>query len=209
MRSVPALLVICLFVVAAAAHAESGPLDCARKSLSDAIAGVKGENQTIVFTGVCAGPVVIRVDGLTLVGVGGAVIDGGGSDAVTIEGASRVSLVDVEIRNGLNGVIAADGAHIALTRVNAHDNTMSGIVVQASSSLIGSSVTATQNGRIGLAGDDGAAITLADATLTANTQKDLLLTFGSRADFRTTVFGTYACDATVLVRGTAGIVCPH
>jgi len=30
-----------------------------------------------------------------------------------------------------------------------------------------------------------------------------------RADLRTLVFGTYACDATVLVRGNSTIVCPH
>jgi hypothetical protein len=39
--------------------------------------------------------------------------------------------------------------------------------------------------------------------------KDIQLTFGARADLQTLVFGTYTCDATVLVRGTSGIVCPH
>ena len=56
------------------------------------------------FTGVCAGPIVITTDGLTLQGVGTAVIDGGGQDAVVVAGASRVSLGGIEVRNGLNGM---------------------------------------------------------------------------------------------------------
>ena len=207
MRSAITLLVIYLFAGGSAAHA--GTLNCAKKSLSDAVNRLKATNRTIVFTGVCTGPIVIRVDGLTLMGTGTAVIDGDGSDAVTIEGASHASLVDVEIRNGLNGIVATEGAHIALTGVNSHDNTMSGIAIHSSSSATGSSVTASQNGGVGLALDDGAAISLADATITGNTAKDIQLTFGSRADLRTIVFGTYTCDATVLVRGTSGIVCPH
>jgi len=42
-----------------------------------------------------------------LQGVGNAVIDGGGAaDAVTIAGASRVALDGVEVRNGINGIVA-------------------------------------------------------------------------------------------------------
>jgi hypothetical protein len=60
-----------------------------------------------MFTGVCNGPVVIGADGITLQGVGNAVIEGGGSaDAVTIAGTSRVALDGVEVRNGINGIVA-------------------------------------------------------------------------------------------------------
>ena len=48
-----------------------------------------------------------------------------------------------------------------------------------------------------------------NSTITGNTAVDIQLTFGVRADLRTLVFGSYTCDATVLVRGTTGIVCPH
>jgi hypothetical protein len=201
------LLLISLLAGGSAAHA--GTLHCARKSLSDAVKRIKVPNRTITFTGICSGPIVVRVDGLTLVGTEEAVIDGLGGDAVTIEGASRVSLVDVEIRNGLNGIVASEGAHIALSGVYAHDNAMHGIAVLSASTASGSAVTASQNGGVGLAVDDGGAISLSDATITGNTATDIRFTFGSRADLRTTVFGTYTCDATVLVRGTAGIVCPH
>ena len=113
------LLSFCLLTGAsAAAYADNDTLDCRRKSLADAVKDVRDRDQTIRFTGVCAGPIVIRTDGLTLKGVGTAIIDGGGGDAVTVNGASRVSLTNIEVRNGVNGIIAVNGAHLTLTRVN-------------------------------------------------------------------------------------------
>jgi len=70
-------------------------------------------------------------------------------------------------------------------------------------------IVGTQNGQLGLLADNGTGITLVNSTLTGNSTRDIQLTFGTRADLRTLVFGTYTCDATVLVRGTSGIVCPH
>jgi len=67
----------------------------------------------------------------------------------------------------------------------------------------------TQNGTLGLLADNGAGITLVNSTLAGNTARDLQLTFGTRADLQTLTFGTATCDATVLVRGTSGIVCPQ
>jgi hypothetical protein len=96
--------------------------------------------------------------------------------------------------------------------VNANQNTNHGIRVLTGSTLTLSNqarVLSTQNTGNGLLADNGAGVTLVNSTLTGNTVRDILLTFGSRADFRTLTFGTHACDATVLVRGTSGIVCPQ
>jgi hypothetical protein len=57
--------------------------------------------------------------------------------------------------------------------------------------------------------DNGAGLTLVNSTLNGNAATDLQLTFGTRADVRTSTFDEYTCDATVLARGTAGIACPH
>ena len=92
------VLVACL--VAATSASADRPLDCTKHSLADAVADVGHKAAVITFTGVCAGPVVIRADGVTLQGIGEAIIDGGGEDAVSIAGAGRVSLAGVEIRNG-------------------------------------------------------------------------------------------------------------
>ena len=388
------ILVTTFCFLAGSAFADSPPLDCARKSLADFIN--TGREKSIRFTGVCSGPIVMRTDGLTLTGVGTAIIDGGGQsqDAVTVKGVHAVSLANLEIRNGKNGIIGVNGAHISLNNVNVHDNQVFGISLQTASSAIMSNVTtnhngvhgldletgsastitgpftssdnrvfginvngssltfslstatisgnalgiqvatganaflndsktvlnltdnlatgltivsgghmvsfggtinatdnpvngvslnskagldldagsllkcdnngdglllqensvmtvfnipqfsgapgfstvscshnngngvklrngstltlsnqaqlnSTQNGTNGLVADNGVGATLVNSTLTGNTGKDIQLTFGSRADLQTLTFGSYSCDATVLVRGTSGISCPH
>jgi len=397
------LLSFSLLAGPAAAHADDGPLDCSRRSLADVVNDDRGrgrdhdrdKDRTIRFTGVCAGPIVIRTDGVNLKGVGTAIIDGGGQDdAITVDGASRVSLADFEVRNGVNGILGVNGAHLTINGVNAHDNLVFGISLRTSSSALISEVTAshngvhgidletsaaaevsgpltvdgnrvfginvngssitfsratvsvtgnalgiqvatngnafindretvldvhnnlstgltvvsgaqmvsfggtinasgnpvngvsvnskggldldaastlnsfnngdglvvqqdsamtvfntpqfsgapgfstinahdntgngvrilsgstvtlvnqariisTQNGRTGFIADNGVGVTLVNSTITGNTTRDIQLTFGARVDLQTLTFGTYTCDATVLVRGTSGIVCPH
>src|SRR5262245_41073800 len=122
----PTVLFLSAFVIASgpAAHAERGTLDCSHRSLAAAVHDAAEDgNLTIRFTGVCAGPIVIQTDGLALEGVGTAVIDGGGSaDAVTVSGATRVSLADFAVRNGVNGIVGVNGAHVTLTNITSQDN---------------------------------------------------------------------------------------
>jgi hypothetical protein len=141
-----------------AAFADQPPLDCTKKSLASAVAWA-APRDVITFTGVCAGPVVVRTDGLTLRGVGWANIDGGGKDALTIAGASGVSLASFEVLNGLNGILGVNGAHITLTGVNVHDNALFGISLQTSSSALLSDVTTDRNGLHGLDLQTGSAAT--------------------------------------------------
>lgn len=56
---------------------------------------------------------------------------------------------------------------------------------------------------------NGGSLTLVHSILTDNTGHDLQLTFGARVDLQTLTFGSYSCDATVLVQGTSVITCPH
>ena len=60
------LLSFCLLAGAPAAYADNEPLDCSRKSLGDAVRDVYEKDRPIRFTGVCAGPIVIRTDGISL-----------------------------------------------------------------------------------------------------------------------------------------------
>jgi len=393
MRFRVVLILSCLALAGAGVSADNDVIDCGHRSLADAVKNADA-NHTIRFTGICSGPIVIKRNGLTLKGIGTAVIDGGGGDAVTVTGASRATLTNIEIRNGSNGILAVNGAHLQLTNLNIHDNAAHGISLQTASSaaladittshngvhgldletgssatvtgaltasfnrvfglnvngsaitfseatvvasnnalgiqiatggnafvndaasvittsnnlatgltvvsgahmvsfggtinasgnpvngvsvnskagldldagttlnafnngdgvvlqeasvmtvfntpqfsgapgfsvvnahnntgtgvrLVGGStltvvnqarILGTQNGQAGLLADNGVGLTLVNSTLTGNTTKDLQLTFGTRADVSTTVFGTFTCDATVLVRGTSGIICPH
>jgi hypothetical protein len=112
---------------------------------------------------------VIRTEGITLQGVDEAVIDGGGQDAVTVAGAGRVSLNGFEVRNGLNGIVAVNGAHLSLASVNVHNNLASGISVQTGSSAVLAEVTTAQNGLHGLDVHSGSAVTVNGAlNATAN-----------------------------------------
>ncbi len=387
------LLSSCVLAATTTSAAADPVLDCSRRALANAVERAHERNREITFTGTCQGPIVIQLDGLTLRGVGNAVIDGGGHDVVTVAGASGVVLTGIEIRNGGNGIVGVNGAHLSLSDLNVHDNTGFGISLQTGSSAVlegvtiagsgmngldlqtgsaatvtgiltvtgsrvfginvngsaltlsmatvtasgnalgiqiatggnafindrkstinvtdnlstgltivsgahmvsfggtinatgnravgvsinsksgldldagsvltstgnvtgvliqhesvmtvfnttqfsgapGNStvnarlntgngirvltgsllqltnqaeVTSTQNGLMGLVADNGAGLTLVNATLTGNTATDLVLTFGARADLRTTTLGTFTCDPTVLVRGTSSVVCP-
>ncbi len=104
----------------------------------------------IDFTGACAGPIVARADGLTLTGVGTAIIDGGGQDALTVAGAHGVSPANFEVRNRLDGITGVNGAPITLTGVNVHDNTVFGISLRTPSSAVLSGVTTNHNDVHGL-----------------------------------------------------------
>jgi Right handed beta helix region len=143
-------------------QADRGTLDCSHRSLAAAVQdAAEDEDLTIRFTGVCAGPIVIQTDGLALEGVGTAVIDGGGSaDAVTVSGASRVSLTDFAVRNGVNGIVGVNGAHLKLTSITSQDNSGFGISLQAASSGEFVDVIATRNGVHGIDVQTGSAATV-------------------------------------------------
>ncbi len=147
--------------------ADKPPLDCSKKSLSAAVAD-SGANETITFTGVCSGPVVIRTDGLALQGAGAAIIDGGGHDALTIAGAHGVSLVGFEVRNGLSGIVGINGAHLTITGINSHDNILFGISLQTGSSAALSNATLSRNGLHGLDLETGSAATVTGALTSTN-----------------------------------------
>jgi len=160
-------LVLCSVVGAATAFADKPPLDCSKKSLAGAVESA-GSGDTIQFTGICKGPIVVRTDGLTLTGVGTAVIDGGAPAALTVEGAHGVSFAQFEVRNGVNGIVGVNGAHLALTGVNVHDNSVFGISLQTASSATLSDVTTSRNGVHGLDLQTGSAATVTGSLTSTN-----------------------------------------
>ena len=164
------VLIACALLLSgpAAGYAERKPLECPRQSLRDAVNHATDTDYTIRFTGVCQGPIVIRTNGLTLTGVGTAIIDGGGADAVTISGARGVSLTKLEVRNGLNGILGLNGAHVTLTGVHAHDNGVFGVSLQTTSSALLADVTTTDNGVHGLDLETGSAATVTDTFIASN-----------------------------------------
>ena len=93
-------------------------------------------------------------------GVGTAIIEGNGQDAVTVEGANGVSLTNIEVRNGANGILGLNGAHISLTDIRVHDNQAFGISLQTGSSADLVEVSVSGNGLHGLDMQTGTAATI-------------------------------------------------
>ena len=152
-------LTFCILAGGTLAFAAKPPLDCSQKSLADAVAGASS-GASITFTGVCAGPIVVQADGLTLSGLGTAVIDGAGADGLTVAGAHALALSNFEVRNSLNGIIGTNGAHMALTNINVHDSIAFGISLQTGSSAVIAGVTTRNNGVHGLDLETGSAATI-------------------------------------------------
>ena len=169
-------------------------VDCQNKSLADAIKSNKDKDQTIHFSGTCAGPIVIDTDGLRLNGVGTAIIDGGGDNALTINGASRVLLSNLEVRNGMNGVTAINGAHIVLSGVTVRDSFVFGITLQNASSADLTNVNTHDNGLNGLDVQTGSAATVHGSFTAANNR-----VFGINVNGSSITFS----NATLSVSGNA------
>jgi hypothetical protein len=119
-------------------------IDCSKKLLAAEVEKAKS-GDTVTFTGVCAGPIVIRTDNLTLNGTGTAVIVAKGADAVVIAGAHGITLTDFEIRESTNGVVGQNGAHVVVSGVTSLLNKVSGISLQTGSSGVFSNVTVREN----------------------------------------------------------------
>ena len=168
------------------------------------------------------------VSGAQLVSFGG-IINASGNPGAGVSVNSKAG-IDLDAASQLNTFNNGDGLLIqhdstitvfntpqfsgaaGFSTINAHHNTRSGLRVATASTLTlvnQARVISTQNGTLGLLADNGAGITLVNSTLAGNTARDLQLSFGTRADLQTLTFGTATCDATVLVRGTSGIVCPQ
>ncbi len=161
MPMVRSVFLLTLSLLAAAAPASADHVvDCSKESLANAVADVSDKNPVITFTGVCAGPLVIRIEGTRLQGLGMAIIDAGGGDAVTIAGAGRVALAGFEVRNGRHGVLALNGAHLSLTELNVHDSLVSGISLQTGSSAVLTDVTTERNGLHGFDMQTGSSATV-------------------------------------------------
>lgn len=170
MRACHALgLSLCLIAGVSKAFADQPPLDCSKKSLAAAVSSA-GSGDSIKFTGVCSGPIVVRTDNLVLTGVGNAVVDGGGQDALTVAGAHGVAFSGFEVRNGANGILGINGAHLAITSVSVHDNIVFGISLQTASSAVLSAVTTTHNGLHGLDLETGSAATITGTFTSAGNQ---------------------------------------
>ncbi len=73
---------------------------------------------------------------------------------------------------------------------------------------VDSEITSRSNLDAGVFVDNGSSARIINSMLLDN-GRDLVLSFGSRADLTNNNIGSITCDATVLVRGDSGLTCPQ
>ena len=124
---------------------------------------------TIRVTGTCTETVTITTDGLTLVGEGGATIDGGnaGQDVVTIDGPLDLTITGFTVQNGAEGILAIHSASFALSDTIVQNNGSHGIELNEASAEF-TNITSQQNGRAGLIIARNSVIALTDSDLQNN-----------------------------------------
>jgi Right handed beta helix region len=146
-QTLPALLLF-----STAAFAQSVPtltVDCSHGQSLQSALKLASPGSTIIVKGTCNGPFTITTDGLQLDGRANASLNGGGKDAVTINGAHGVVLTGLTITGGANGVVE-NGAQATLTDDVVEQNAATGILAQSNSSVTVSGGSTSQNGLHGI-----------------------------------------------------------
>ncbi len=104
----------------------------------------------LFVTGTCIGSITISRDRLTLRGNGTAIIDGDKKDAITIQGAQNITLENLDVRNGNNGIHLSGGANATITNVSVHDDGAIGILLESNSSAVLNGGSSRRNGLNGI-----------------------------------------------------------
>ncbi len=124
------LVVVIGFTAAAMAQAPPAvTVDCAAgDSLAQAVQAAT-PGTTIQVSGTCAETFTITTDDLTIEGQEGTIIDGQGASeiVVNIDAARRVTIRNVTIQNGLDGMQVSRSAAVTLEAITLQDNSRDGI----------------------------------------------------------------------------------
>ena len=121
-------------------------------------------------------------------------------DGVHVEELSLVNLFNNPQFSGNPG----------FTTLQVYNNAGNGVSLLNNSQLhmfLQAKILAHNNTTEGIQVDDGSSMTLLNSTVQTN-PKDVVLTFGSRAEFTGNTIGTLTCDASSAIRGDTGKSCP-
>ena len=149
----------CLLFAAVPALA-AVPFDCNRGISLQAAINFSLPGETLQLSGTCAGPITITAKNLTLSTRNGAIIDGGGKDAITVNGPARVTLSGLTIQHGNNGVLGAAGAQLKIVNSAIQNNKLNGIFLEGGSSATLSGSSTDQNGNNGLDAEASSSVIL-------------------------------------------------
>ena len=110
------------------------PFNCSRGIPLQTAIDLSLPGETLELSGTCSGPFTITAKNLALMSRNGAVIDGGGKDALTISGPARVRLNGLTLQNGKNGISAASGAQLMIESSSVQNNSLNGLFLAGGSS---------------------------------------------------------------------------
>ena len=117
--------------------------------------------------------------------------------------------------NGIDG-LRLENSHLNLftmeglegPTIKANNNARHGVSAFLGSTIdltFDSNITARNNSDAGLLADNGSAVRVINSKF-LNNGRDVVLSFGARAEFNDNMIGSIECDSTVLIRGD--VVCP-
>lgn len=182
-------------------------VDCSKGESIQAALGNKAEPLVVEIVGTCLEDVLIQRDNVTLRGgAPGATVSGtlsppvfaGG--AITVDGASGVTLRDLVARDARRGVSVLNGGSAILERMTLVDNLRSGLTVIGSSFASLTDVSARDNGFFGFAAWDNSSLEIDGATVAEDNATGGFLLSASHAATRSSV------DLEAHDNGLAGVV---
>ncbi len=126
---------------------------------------------TILVSGTCQEAVTITTDDLTLDGQDRELttLNGGGETAIAIDGARRITLMNLTVQNGFRGIRASNGASLLVDNVTTQNNAREGIRVDRNSTAtFQGAITSNNNGDDGIIILENSSGVFDDATVQLN-----------------------------------------
>ena len=143
----------------------------------------------IRVTGTCKEAITIVTDDVVLEGHDNAVIDAQGATqgALTIDGARRVTIKQVTVQGGSDGVYAKRGATVRLEGVTAQENSDDGIEIGMNSTATITDCMVVRNQDDGVEVDNNATVDITNCTARENGGDGLVVFRTSSATLRGTI----------------------
>ena len=152
-------------------------VDCsAGGSLAHALAE-HGSDTTFNISGTCMERVIITHNDVTIDGGGSAVLDAADDPegmVVHVVGARNVTVRDITVQNGQQGILIEQLSTITLEGVVSQQNSSHGVEV-IQSHAVATNLRSHDNGRVGLIVNRNSQVRLTDSTLEANGISGLVL----------------------------------
>ncbi|MGZ8779690.1 MAG: right-handed parallel beta-helix repeat-containing protein [Thermoanaerobaculia bacterium] len=171
-------------------------VDCTKgQSVNEALAD-RTPSLTITLSGVCTEDVLITRDDVTIEGTGAIVgAAGGAPDAVTIRGASRVTLRGLTIQSNEGRGVRSEGSQVTLESMHLDGSFRDGLLAVSGSEILFSSGTADDNGGEGIGVWETSTIRLAGTTSTSrNGRVGILISEGSSLTASGSIAGSLTAD---------------